>query len=122
MSWPLGSWLEEDLILASLSANNQVVLRTAAVLSLPESTLRRKISKIKEIYQDKKPERPPEWQPIQALLSQLIRVARSRNIPATEFAHQLLLRQISQHSRNHREAARLAGVSVPTYRRSIEDI
>lgn len=122
LTWPLGTWLEEDLILASLSANNQVVLRTAAALSLPESTLRRKINKIKEIYQQQLPERPPDWSPIQALLTQLITVARFRNVPVMDFAHQLLLKQISLHTRNHREAARLAGVSVPTYRRSIEDI
>ncbi len=122
MSWPLGSWLEEDVILASLSANNQVVLRTATALSLPESTLRRKINKIKENYQQQMPERPPDWAPVQALLTQLITVARSRNVPATDFGHLLLLKQIRQHTRNHREAARLAGVSVPTYRRSIEEI
>jgi hypothetical protein len=114
--------LEEDVILASLSANNQVVLRTATALSLPESTLRRKINKIKENYQQQMPERPPDWAPVQALLTQLITVARSRNVPATDFGHLLLLKQIRQHTRNHREAARLAGVSVPTYRRSIEEI
>lgn len=121
MWWPLGTWLEEDLILVSLAANNQVVLRTATGLSLPESTLRRKISKIRETYREE-PERPPDWEPVQALLSQLIVVARSRDVPVIDFAHQLLLKQISQHTRNHREAARLAGVSVPTYRKSIEEI
>jgi len=122
LPWPLGSWLEEDLILTCLAANNRVVLRTATALSLPESTVRRKISKIKEIYHDQGPVRPPDWMPIQALLTQLITVARSRNVPATDLAHQLLLKQISLHTRNHREGARLAGVSVPTYRRSIEDL
>jgi hypothetical protein len=117
---PLGRWLEEDLILASLTASNDVAYRAADALSIPETTIRRKIAKIKRNSSPDSPHRSESWNRVQCLLRQIIPIARSRGVPAIELANQLLISQIRSITKSIRQGATLAGVSTPTYRRMLK--
>jgi hydrogenase-4 transcriptional activator len=113
---PLGGWLEEDLINASLQLHQQVNTRAAEALGLPESTLRRKVARYGANGQSV---RGADWQAVSGQLSRWIAIAGEKHINPMERLQQLLLRQISLQSRNQTEAATLTGVSTPTYRRQL---
>ena len=119
---PLSQWLEQDLILAALERHGQVNLQAAAALNIPESTLRRKLAR----YQADPGVRPPEsqsrWQAVVALLPQWITVARGEGLDPVSHLQKLLLTLIDERSRNQAEAAALAGVSPPTYRRQLSQL
>ncbi len=119
---PLSQWLEQDLIMAALEMNGQVNLQAAGALGIPESTLRRKLSR----YQAEPMTRPPEmqsrWQAVTAMLPRWINVARREQFDPVGHLQNLLLSLIQEHSRNQAEAAALVGVSPPTYRRQISQL
>ena len=118
---PLGSWLEEDLILASLELHGQVNLQAAEALAIPESTLRRKLAR----YSTASPREAKlgaDWQAVTRALPSWIKAALRAHINPLRHLHQLLLGQISQQSRTQTEAAALVGVSPPTYRRQISQL
>jgi DNA-binding NtrC family response regulator len=119
---PIGRWLEEDLILASLTAYNDVASRAADALSIPETTIRRKIAKIKRNGPPDNPGRSESWNRVQSLLRQIIPIARIRGVPAIELANQLLIAQIRLITTSIRQGATLAGVSIPTYRRMLKEL
>jgi diguanylate cyclase (GGDEF)-like protein/PAS domain S-box-containing protein len=119
---PLGRWLEEDLILASLEVSGQVAYRAAEALSMPESTIRRKIIRIKKQYPSAVPDRPDEWLDILPLLRRIIPVARTRGVPPIDLSTQLLVVQIRAITSNISRGAGLIGVSVPTFRRLLNDL
>jgi hypothetical protein len=119
---PIGRWLEEDLILASLTAHNEVAYRAANALSIPETTIRRKISKIRRNRSSDSPTRYESWNRVQSLLRQIIPIARNRGVPAIELANQLLIAQIRLIATSIRQGAMLAGVSIPTYRRMLKEL
>ncbi len=118
---PLGSWLEEDLIHASLELHGQVNLQAAEALGIPESTLRRKLAR----YSTTSPREAnlsADWQAVTGALPNWIEAARRAHIDPLRHLHQLLLSQISQQSRTQTEGAALVGVSPPTYRRQITQL
>jgi diguanylate cyclase (GGDEF)-like protein/PAS domain S-box-containing protein len=119
---PIGRWLEEDLILASLTSHNDVAYRAADALSIPETTIRRKITKIKRNRGTDRPDRSESWNRVQSLLRQIIPIARTRGVPAIDLANQLLIAQIRMITRSVRQGATLAGVSIPTYRRMLKEL
>jgi DNA-binding NtrC family response regulator len=119
---PIGRWLEEDLILASLTAHSDVAYRAADALSIPETTIRRKIIKIRKNRHSNSPDRSESWNRVQSLLRQIIPIARTRGVPAIELANQLLIAQIRVITTSIKQGAALAGVSVPTYRRMLKEL
>jgi len=119
---PIGRWLEEDLILASLTAHNDIAYRAADALSIPETTIRRKITKIRNNRGSNSPNRSESWNRVQSLLRQIIPIARTRGVPAIELANQLLIAQIRVITTSIRQGATLAGVSIPTYRRMLKEL
>jgi hypothetical protein len=119
---PLGRWLEDDLILASLEASDYVASRAAESLSIPESTIRRKILRIREQSSDGQPLRIDAWAEIQPLVRRIIPVARSLGVPAVELVTRLLITQIRAITSNASKGARLAGVSVPTFNRLVSQL
>ena len=119
---PLGRWLEEDLILASLNAYNEIAYRAAEALSIPETTIRRKIAKIRKNSRSGTPYRSDSWLQVQSLLRQIIPIARTRGVPAIDLANQLLVTQIRAITRSIGQGATLAGVSTPTYRRMLKEL
>lgn len=114
---PLGQWLEEDLILASLALHEEVLNRAATALGVPESTLRRKVARLRESHGTTAPRRPDDWYPAAPLLNGLIQLALSRRQPLLEMVMQALVREIESRPVNKKDAALLLGVSMPTYRR-----
>ena len=114
---PLGQWLEEDLILASLATHEEVLNRAAAALGVPESTLRRKVSLLRAHYGDKAPCRPADWYPAAPLFNGLAALALSRRQSLLEMVTLALVREIESRPINKKDAAILLGVSMPTYRR-----
>jgi diguanylate cyclase (GGDEF)-like protein/PAS domain S-box-containing protein len=119
---PLSQWLEQDLILAALELSGQVNLQAASTLGIPESTLRRKLSR----YQADNTLRPPEfqgrWQAVIALLPGWIAVARREGFQPLAHLQNLLLSLIDKRARTQSEAAALVGVSPPTYRRQLNQL
>lgn len=119
---PIGRWLEEDLILAGLAAYNEIAYRAADALSIPESTIRRKIAKIRKTSRSGNPYRSESWIQVQSMLGQIIPIARTRGVPAIDLANQLLLTQIRATTQSIRKGAALTGVSIPTYRRMLKEL
>jgi diguanylate cyclase (GGDEF)-like protein/PAS domain S-box-containing protein len=119
---PLGNWLEQDLIMASLELHGQVNLQAAEALGIPESTLRRKLLR----YNNGPAQRPAalaeSWQPIIQLLPGWIRASRKEGRDPMQGLHRLLLSRISEQCRTQAEAAALVGVSPPTYRRQLTEL
>lgn len=116
---PLGQWLEEDLILASMSINADVLNRAAATLGLPESTLRRKVARLKQAPVAEHPGRRRESRSVAGMLDQLVAVASQRSQTVLDLVSDTLLRELESRRLNRREAAALMGVSVPTYRKMV---
>jgi DNA-binding NtrC family response regulator len=114
---PLGQWLEEDLILACLATHGHVLNRAAAALAVPESTLRRKVLRIREIYGDDAPVRPADWHAATPLLEVLCQIAEAQQTPLLDMVAQHLLTELERRPISRKAAATLLGVSVPTYRR-----
>jgi len=119
---PLGTWLEEDLISASLRLHNNVTLQAAETLKIPESTVRRKSAKIQNLYPTGQAQRIDHWRLVEELLAQWVANAKALQIEPVVEAQNLLLEHISRLSRKQSDAAALAGVSQPTYRRQIESL
>jgi DNA-binding NtrC family response regulator len=119
---PIGRWLEEDLILASISAYDGVAYRAAEALSIPETTIRRKLAKIRKNSRPDRQHESETWSRVQALLRQMIPIARTRGVPAIELANRLLVTQIRIATRSTGKGALLVGVSIPTYRRMLREL
>ena len=119
---PLSQWLEQDLILAALEMNGQVNLQAAASLGIPESTLRRKLSRYQADTTTRPPEMQSRWQAVIALLPRWIAVAQREQFDPVGHLQNLLLSLIHERTRNQTEAAALVGVSPPTYRRQLSQL
>ncbi len=116
---PIGKWMEDDLILTSMRNNSGVINRAATSLGIPESTMRRKVSRIKASRQGEQPPRPAGWIDFNSMLTELDDIATERGIPVLELVSQSLVREIESRNFARQDAAKLMGVSIPTYRRLI---
>ena len=118
---PIGQWLEDDLICNQLETHGGVLSQVATNLGVPESTLRRKVSKIKEVYGDTAPNRLKSWIDSTLMFSELTRLSLDRNVAVLDLAQQVLVTEIERRKLPRQEAAKLLGVSIPTYRRYLID-
>ncbi len=116
---PIAQWLEEDLIYFALSRNAEVLNRAAADLGIPESTLRRKVQKLKEEHGSSEPQRPDYWRRLFLDLSPMFEQMGPAEEGYLARGTQLLLEDLSQRNLGRKEAANLMGVSLPTYRRMV---
>jgi len=116
---PVGLWLEEDLILTSLEDNSRILSRAATSLGIPESTLRRKVGRLRDTYGSVLPERPKGWFDANRMLAELSGISKERRIPVLDLACQSLAKEIESRNLLRQDAATLMGVSVPTYRKLI---
>jgi transcriptional regulator with GAF, ATPase, and Fis domain len=116
---PVGLWLEEDLILISIDDNSGVLSRAASSLGIPETTLRRKVNRLKDIYGNAIPDRPRGWVDVGKMLPELIGNSREHRVSVLDLVSQSLAREIESRNLLRQESARLMGVSVPTYRKLI---
>lgn len=116
---PLAQWLEEDLILATLAINADVLNRAAQALGIPESTLRRKVSRIRDDLA--LVDRPRHSDSIEPLMAELVAQADANRQTLLEAISTTLLRELESRRLNRQDAAALMGVSLPTYRKMIND-
>jgi DNA-binding NtrC family response regulator len=119
---PLSQWLERELILAALELHGQINLQAAEALGIPESTLRRKLSRYRADPAERPPELQAQWQAALAILPAWIRVARREGFNPMRHMQNLLLSEIDSIARNQSEGASLVGVSPPTYRRQLSQL
>ena len=116
---PIGQWLEEDLILTSIEDNSRILSRAATSLGIAETTLRRKVGRLKDTYGNPGPERPQGWIDANKMLQELLDLAKERRIPVLDLASRTLAKEIESRHILRQDAARLMGVSMPTYRKLI---
>ncbi|MEO2173934.1 MAG: sigma 54-interacting transcriptional regulator [bacterium] len=119
---PLGRWLEEDLIKKSLALNSEVLNRAALTLRVPESTLRRKVSRLQGSPGIRNPGGQADWEILQTILLDLTVLARDRGQTVLDLVSFALVRELEQRSLNRKEASSLMGVSLPTYRRLVAEV
>lgn len=119
---PLGTWLEEDIIRCCLELHNHVNIKAAETLHIPESTLRRKINRFQDTAGADGPRRNSGWDAVKALVPQLVESAAQLSLAPIDQAQALLLQQIQLLAQNQSNAAALAGVSPPTYRKLLEQL
>jgi len=114
---PVGRFLEEDFILESLDRHDGVLNRAASAIGVPESTLRRKMQKIEEVYDASQPDRPDNWPISRSFYDDIMRIAASNSADPLDQLPQLLLAEIESRNLNKTTGAQILGVSLPTYRR-----
>jgi DNA-binding NtrC family response regulator len=116
---PIGLWLVEDLILTSIEDNSRILSRAATSLGIPETTLRRKVGRLRDTYGNAVPERPKGWSDANGMLVELTGISKERRISVLDLASQSLAKEIESRNLLRQDAAKLMGVSVPTYRKLI---
>ncbi len=119
---PLGAWLEEDIILSCLDHHNHVNIKAADALRIPESTLRRKITRYQGTNGTESPRRNAGWDAVGVLIPQLIASSKLVSRSPIDHAQSILLRQVHSQAANQSNAAALAGVSPPTYRKLLDQL
>ncbi|MFT7685149.1 MAG: hydrogenase-4 transcriptional activator [Candidatus Azotimanducaceae bacterium] len=113
---PIGQWIEEDLIQKSLFINNNILNRAAMSLGIPESTLRRRVNRKKDVHAD---QRPANWNSSHEMVLKAIEIAQDENRPVFDLISDTLLGVLEHHHFAKKDAASLLGVSLPTYRRML---
>jgi DNA-binding NtrC family response regulator len=116
---PIGQWIEEDLIVTSMNDHGRILNRAASALGVPESTLRRKVKHLREIHWEEPPERPGGWIDVRVFLEELDQITKKTRIPVLDIVSQTLAREIEKQNIARQDAARLMGVSIPTYRKLV---
>ena len=117
---PIAQWLEEDLIYFALQRNAEVLNRAAADLGIPESTLRRKVQRLKEQHGSSVPQRPDFWRRSFVDLCALFESEKSK-LGYLAQGNRLLLADLESRDLGRKQAAHLMGVSLPTYRRMLAE-
>lgn len=117
---PIAQWLEEDLIYHTLQRNAEVLNRAAADLGIPESTLRRKVQRLKEQHGSSVPQRPDFWRRGFVELCALFEESKGSD-GYLERGSRLLLLDLEGRDLGRKQAATLMGVSLPTYRRMLAE-
>ncbi|MCB1693718.1 MAG: sigma 54-interacting transcriptional regulator [Pseudomonadales bacterium] len=115
---PLAQWLEEDVIAATLSISADVLNRAASTLGIPESTLRRKVARIRDSDERGRPRHNESLAP---LMDDLVEMSRVRQLPVLDLVSDALIKEIESRRLNRKDAAALMGVSLPTYRKMLSD-
>jgi hydrogenase-4 transcriptional activator len=114
---PIGQWLEEDLILDQVAATHGVLSQAAMNLGLPETTLRRKVRRLKETDAISKV-RPSGWEVIDSpVVDELVSLSKSQQASVLDLAQGLLVDEFEKRHLTRQDGAKLLGVSLPTYRR-----
>lgn len=118
---PVGRFLEEDFILMSVTHHGGILNKAALAIAVPESTLRRKIQKIEEVYGSTDPARPADWPVTMDLYREVMSHASQKESYPLDLLTALVLNEIEARKLNRSKSAQLLGVSLPTYRRLVEE-
>ena len=122
---PLGRWLADTVVLTAADVSSGVARQAARILGVPETTLRRQLSKARQNEDNPFQLMSRQWSTSLPALNDLLRtlmlaIAADPTIEP-EFADRcqaLLLQQVANHIGNDRRAgAALMGITPPTYTR-----
>ncbi len=116
---PLAQWLEEDLIEMTMVEQGDVLNRAARQLQVPESTLRRRVARLRESQRDA--ERSPAAETVGRAMSDLFALAAEEGHSALTVVETLILRNLEQRHVSRQTAAEVMGVSLPTYRKLVSE-
>jgi diguanylate cyclase (GGDEF)-like protein len=114
---PLGRWLDEDLVREAWEASNSVYSRGADFLGIPETTYRRKVTRVLADAEAGLSPRSSEWNTVRPLLADWLRSDHTRGDNRLNAARQELLTMVAGRIPNEPSfAAALMGVTPVTYR------
>ena len=119
---PVGRFLEEDFILTSIARHGGVLNRAALTIGVPESTLRRRVQKIEQSEGNADAERPRGWPQTSELYEDVMRMASTQRVPPLDVLSSMLLSELEQRKLGKSICAQLFGVSLPTYRKVVNDL
>ncbi len=114
---PLGTWLIEDLVLSAYEAAGGVSGRARALLGIPETTFRRKLSKAASQERAGLLTRRPPWNEVGPSIASLVRASDHAAEDVLEAARSILLHEVTSLVDDPVRAAALMGVTVRTFRR-----
>jgi DNA-binding NtrC family response regulator len=115
---PLGRWLVDDLVLEADAAAGSVGSRAAAILGMPETTLRRRLERARAHAQAGWSQRSASWPGVRACLADLARGGAAGDGRLFRQARQALLEEVIARTQgDERAGAALCGVTLPTFRR-----
>jgi hypothetical protein len=119
---PLGTWLIEDLVLCAYEASGGVAGRARALLGVPETTFRRKISKATSQERAGLLTRRAPWNEMAPCIAALVRSSEEAPEDVLEEARSVLLREVASQVDDPVQGAALMGVTVRTYRRGTQEL
>jgi hydrogenase-4 transcriptional activator len=112
---PIGSWIEDDLILQTYIQSGEKMSTTAARLYISQSKARRRVDKILAMQTDEPQYRPPNW----ANIEQALLPIASGNVVINDCLAEIKLTVmkviLDVATFNMAQAAEMLGVSEPTF-------
>ncbi|MEM7365699.1 MAG: sigma 54-interacting transcriptional regulator [Pseudomonadota bacterium] len=114
---PMGRWLEEDLVLTCVEVSGNVQNRAAKMLNIPESTLRRKLNRLRS---ETGSDRPSFRSGLVPVLPELTDAALKNNCSALDALQMLLVLEVETRGLDRRSGATVLDVSAPTYRKLLD--
>jgi DNA-binding NtrC family response regulator len=117
---PLGQWLQDELVLQAQRRSGEVGRRSAALLGIPETTLRRRIPRARSWVGNPVREDERQWHRIQVILDAGIqkRVSDTSLLAAADDALLAVLER--RFPGDIKTCAAFLGVSLPTCRRRLQ--
>jgi hypothetical protein len=119
---PLGTWLIEDLVLSAFEAAGGVSGRARALLGVPETTFRRKLSKATSQERAGLRTRRPPWNEMARSIAALVRSSEEARQDVLDTARTVLLYEVISRIDDPVRGAALMGVTVRTYRRWAQEL
>ncbi len=121
---PVGRWLADTVVLTAAAVSDGVARQAARLLGVPETTLRRQLTKARQNEDNPFQLMSRQWLTSLPALTDLLESLMHQNEDDTEFAERcqvLLLQQVANHIGDDRKAgAALMGITPPTYARWLE--
>ena len=118
---PIGRWLADTVVLTAARVADGVARQAARLLGIPETTLRRQLTKARQNEDNPFQLMSQQWLTSLPALTDLLENLLSHSEEDTEFAEHcqvLLLQQVANYIGNDRKAgAALMGITPPTYAR-----
>jgi diguanylate cyclase (GGDEF)-like protein len=119
---PIGSWLDEDLVLQAYETAGGVSGRARVILGVPETTFRRKLQKATSRERAGILTRRPPWNEVHPRITDLVRTLDVAQSDVLHLARSLLLQEVVTHIGDPARGAALMGVTVRTFRRWAADL
>ncbi len=119
---PLGTWLIEDLVLSAYEAAGGISGRARALLGIPETTFRRKLSKATSQERAGLLTRRPPWNDVAPSIEALVRASEEAREDVLDTARSVLLQEVITHIEDPVRGAALMGVTLRTYRRWTQEL